>query len=225
MHKKLLTPKTIKPKKFIDKVEFIVGSSIQFPYDNGFGDKINKSSLGTIAYDLKPFAGYFIGLGLIHSFRQRFEISGRILWERKGYIEETSSFQPNTTLKEVDETKNEYITFLLKPSVFLGVTKKFQIFSGFYYSLLSNSFRQETLYVNRQITQVSSTTNNPILSNHDLGVLVGCGYQFYLSQRNQLGIQFQGNYGLSELININTLIIKNNSLYLMVSLKHNRSKN
>src|SRR5260221_9825148 len=71
----------LSPKRFIDKVEFVVGPSLCFNYGNRFIDNYkdantqNKRLLNT---------GYCIGLGIYHPVRKWLDVNVRLMVEQKG---------------------------------------------------------------------------------------------------------------------------------------------
>ena len=96
-----------------------------------------------------------------------------------------------------------------------------QILAGLYYSWLQGTFRKETLSLNGQTT-ISSTSNDPNLKSNDFGLTLGAGYSITIDTKSKIAFLLQGNYGLSEIIDINALTINNNSISFFVTYSHTR---
>lgn len=205
-------------KKIIDKVEIIAGPSLQFPDDNGFSERLKQTSMGTIITSFNSKYGYSFGAGLVHTLNNKFDITARVLWERKGYVEKT--FGVNG-FEYVGDSKNDYISLYIHSTFFLGKRKNVQIVAGLYYSWLQRTFRKETLSLNGQTT-ISTTTNDPNLKSNDFGLTLGAGYSITIDTKSKIAFLLQGNYGLCKIIDINTLTINNNSISLFVIYSRSR---
>ena len=215
-----------KQRRFIDKVEFLIGPTLQFPDDNGFSERLKQSSSGTILDSYNSKFGYSFGFGLSHSINDRIEIKAKILWEQKGFIEEKKSISPTSpdfTFYKGD-LKSDYITLGVAPVFYFSKNRKIQLYPGIYYSWLQGSFRKEELYRNNQLTQTGSTTNDPSLKD-DYGVSIGCGYAVSLKSNVNLLFGLQLNYGLAKITDLNSLKISNNSIGLFIAYSINRKKN
>jgi hypothetical protein len=209
------------PSQIIDKVEIVAGPNINFPNDHGYGDYIKNAPSSAPATDeLKVKIGYSVGFGIAHSIGKRFELHTRALLERKGYKEEvTVDGGVNNFHKGEYTTRNDYFTLSVLPRVYIGKKSRIHLFSGAYYSWLLKSFRKEYTYLNDQVTQVTSTTNDPGIHKFEVGVCGGVGYSFRFSPTNYLAIQVQGNYGLSDIVNVNRVRITCSSISLSIAYR------
>jgi hypothetical protein len=217
--------KAIEPKRYIDKVEFIVGPTLQIPDENGFSERLKQSSLGTILDSYNSKYGYSLGFGLSHSVSDRIGINCKLLWEQKGFIEEKKSTSPNSLdfITYKGNLESNYITLAVRPVFYFSKKRKIQLYPGIYYSWLQGSFRKEELYRNNQLTFTGSTTNDPNLKD-DYGVLIGGGYLISLSSKINLTFHLQLNYGLAKIMDINSLRINNNSICLFTAFSFKRPK-
>ena len=207
-----------KSKKIINKVEIVAGPTLQFPNDNGFSERLKQASMGTILTSFNSKYGYSLGAGLVHSLSNKFDITGRVLWERKGYIEKTFGING---FEYIGDSKNDYLSLYIQPTFFLGKRKNMQIIGGLYYSWLQGTFRTEKLSLNGQTT-ISTTTNDPNLKSNDFGLTLGAGYSIAIDTKSKIAFLLQGNYGLSKIIDINTLTINNNSISFFVTYSRSR---
>lgn len=89
-----------KPKRFIDKVEFVVGAGLCFNHGNMFVENYRGEFANGNYVENKRLTkiGYSIGLGVYHPVNDRIDINIRLLWEQKGYRSEL-----NTTLSTARE--------------------------------------------------------------------------------------------------------------------------
>jgi hypothetical protein len=212
-------------KRFIDKVEFVIGPTLQFPDDNGFSERLKQSSLGNIFDSYNSKFGYSLGFGFSHSISDKVGINCKLLWEQKGFIEETKSISPNSLdfITYKGNLESKYITLAVAPVFYFSKKRKIQLYPGIYYSWLQGSFRKEELYRNNLLTQTGSITNDPNLKD-DYGVLIGAGYPISLSSKINLTFHLQLNYGLAKIMDINFLRISNNSICLFTAFSFRRLK-
>lgn len=210
-------------KRLIDNVQIFTGLSLNFPDDNGWYKSVNTSSQGLISGEYQMKIGYLIGLGIGHSIRNRHEINVRIAFEQSGYLEESTSIGDNSNVyKYESNTINDYLTSQIASDLFIDKKNKFFISSGIFYSHLLKSLRKETLYLNEQITQISTVTNSSEISRHYAGILFAVGHSITLNTAYKLSLRIQGNYGLTDVVNINGLVINSNSLNFFILLKRCR---
>lgn len=211
------------PKRLIDKVEVFVGPSLYFPDDNGWSKRIYNGSQGLTSSEFKKKFGYLAGFGITHSIGNHIEINGRLAWDRKGYLQEDLTLGDNNNVYKYEaNARNDYLTGIIAPNYFIDKMKKFYLSSGIFYSHLSKSIIKETSYLNYQITQRSTITNSPEISDYDAGVLFAIGYFMPINRQSMLGYRLQFSYGLTDIINVNGLVVNSNSLQLLIILKYDR---
>lgn len=216
------------PKRFrlIDKVEILVGPNLNIPNDHGYSKYISATPTQYPMTDIyKSKIGYFGGIGLIHSFGKRFELSGRILWERKGYYENQTNAVPNRTRLSKYDERIDYATVSLIPRLYLGKKKQWHFIVGASYSKLLKVYETYTEYINGQLNQhFSSTNTRPDIKNYSVDVIAGIGYSLLLIPRISLAIQLTDNYGLVDVINVNQLKVTNQSINLSLILIYHRNQ-
>src|SRR5579859_1141879 len=111
------------PKRFVDKVEIVTGSNINFPNER---DQIaGKNPDISIRY--YPKAGYLAGIGLIHTIKN-IELRARVLWDQRSYGNDFSI--TSTKYEFITDAKNSYLTFALIPTISFGKSKRFYFILG-----------------------------------------------------------------------------------------------
>ena len=114
-----------RPKRIIDKIEILGGPTVFFPDDHGYTELIDKLSLGTLSYEISKKWGYCYGIAISHSLSKRFEISLRVMNERKGYFEGYNTYDGNGDLYGISNSEilNNYLTYSLIPTYFFSNKK------------------------------------------------------------------------------------------------------
>lgn len=208
------------PRPFISNVQLFAGSSLNFPDDNGWYDRINSGSQGLISGEYRMKIGYLAGIGIAHSAGSHFEINGRLAWDRRGYLQQSSTLGDNNNIRKYEaNAQNDYITGSIALDFFVKKNARLYISSGVAYSYLVKSFIAETSYLNNQIAQQSSITNSPEINDYDIGVLFATGYIVPINNKMKLDLRVQGNYGLTDIVNVNGLVINSNSLNFFIIIK------
>jgi hypothetical protein len=206
------------PKRFVDKVEILIGPNLIIPNADSWTAFYNNSSPGS-TYIIQQKIGLSAGVGLIRSIGGRFEIQGRFLWERKGYLDRYATKGDSGKVYQSDNNfKNDYVTISLVPIYFLGARRKVHVFSGISYSLLTKSRDFAEQYVNGQLMSKGII----ILDNtapYDINVLVGLGYFYSLGKKTGINFRIQGNMGLTDSVNANKYIVRSNSIILFAGLR------
>jgi hypothetical protein len=211
------------PKKFIDKVEFVIGSNLTIPNDHGYGEYIkNAPSQYPMTDVFSSKIGYSFGVGLGHSLSKNFDIVGRVIWERRAYFEEQTDNVPGSFRNFKTNTRNDYTTFSLIPRFFFGKKKQAHLIIGGSYSQLSKSFGDENLYINGQLYQHTTRTNPASIKKYSVDALAGMGYLFHLSKSNSLIFLLTYSYGMTDIINVNQLRLTSQSINLSLILTHYR---
>lgn len=209
-------PRTLMPKRFIDKVEIIVGPSITFP--NGSDQSAFNNPRISTGYYAK--GGYLFGVGLIHSIG-KFELRSRILWNQKGYVQKLWDNEPTGQFEFINETKNNFLSINLTPVLFFGKKNRFHVLLGVSYSQLINSESIQTLLLDGKTQSVFRTTNasSQGINNQLVEVIAGFGCLVYSKNKKEISATMQGDFGLTDTVNQNGTIIRNRSLNLIVALK------
>lgn len=196
------------------KIEFIIGPSLLYP--TGSWEKTDDSR--QIMY------GYTLGIGLQQFQRNRFQLTTRLLFERKGYATKYSNVDSIGNLSEdYNKQKFNYYTLSVLPSYTLGAHQRSKLMVGAYVSLLSyNAFTQE-VFLNGQFL-FSYFTNNVKgrFDNYDYGISFGMSHTRSVSSKIDVGFQLLGNLGLNNIVpdEFNGVIIRPCSLNLTVILMH-----
>jgi len=213
-----------KPKGFINKVEVFGGAAINFPNVNGWDCFIFNSTNGQQIYESKEKTGHILGISLIHSVTERFDIQGRFSLDQRKYFETDVTFDSNGQpyAKATTDHRNDYITFSLVPTYFFLKPNRLHIFSGLSYLHLTKSLAFGTTYVNGQYVGSASINTIDGFEKHVVDALVGVGYFFPLRLKIDCVIRFQGNYGLSNLISQNKYSVTANSLSLALAIRYGR---
>ncbi|MBY0436069.1 MAG: PorT family protein [Cyclobacteriaceae bacterium] len=204
-----------KSRRIIDEVELIAGLSVNIPNDNGFSERLRRSSLGNILDSYNSKIGYSLGIGVAHTIGRRTELNAFSIWERRGFIQENLSLGGANIIKYVGDLRINYLSLALTSKFYFSDKKRIYTYSGFYYSWLFSSFRKETLFINNQSTQGGSITDDPNLKD-DFGLTLGLGYSIPVSNK-YLHLRLQGNYGLAKIMDINSLVINNNSIFFVLT--------
>ncbi len=210
------------PQPFIDKIELVVGPSVQFPNDNGYSEFIYNVSGKADKNVFSHKWCYIAGIGLMHSLNKRFELSGRILWERKGYNEELRFGLPLSNKRITTDARNDYLSVSFAPRLYMGKSHCLYFFAGGFYSWLIKAEKEERYYINGQLNEVSITINSTALAKYEWGLSAGIGYSFHLTGKNSIVMQIQGSHGLSNIESVNQLRITSQSLALSISYQINR---
>lgn len=190
------------PKPTITAIEILAGPSLA----SIKGVRQSLASVGdTTYYATVPMnlTGYSFGIGVIHSFTQRFEIQARLFWERKGYKEKTDSITLSSSTSSVvsigsrskQSTKSDYLTFSVVPQLLLGTRSHFNLGIGGYFGILEKS---------RVVIQYNTQTPHQVLfqgayTEHDYGLSLNAGYTVCFKSVNQITIQLSGSYGLKQI--------------------------
>lgn len=198
-------------KRFIDKIEILLGPMLSFPDDNGFSERLKQTSSGTILDSYNSKFGYSLGIGVGHTVSKKFDLNARLLWEQRGFVQEKTTIGGTDILKYEGDQRINCLSFTATTDFYFSANRKLYAYSGFYFSKLQSSFRKETVFTNNQPSFTGSTTDDPNLKD-DFGLIVGVGYGISISNRHLLNLRLQGNYGLSKIIDVNTLAINNTSV-------------
>ncbi len=216
-------------KKFISKVAILGGPSLLLPYeDSGYADSFRNdyNAQGINAnFQIKDKFGTSAGLAAFHSLGKRWEIEGRLMYEKKGYIEITEIDRPGDYRKTQYNFKNSYLTISLMPNVAIGSERRLFLYSGVLYNYLLHSMSVDTDYVNGLKTNLVTTqyTKSSGQKNKLNGsIIVGIGYPVTVSGKVELCFYLQGNYGIGNIEEWKFLKMKSNSVSLLVGLKMKR---
>ncbi len=218
------------PKPKITAIEILLGpnsSTIR-------GINPSVSSLGGGVYHnntVMSKIGFSGGVGVVHNFSNHFELSARLLWERKGVEEKTDSIAitssgtliGNGTIASRN-TQNDYITISIMPQLLLGKHARINIGVGGYSSVLKES-RIVDEYVYPSPHSAYSRGN---YDKYDFGLSFNIGYTFPLV-KNVFSIQFLNSYGINQISSLGSNYpsfpsLYNNSYSLMLGIRFSKKK-
>ncbi len=208
-----------RPKRFIDKVEVLLGPGLMLPDDHGWSSFV-QNNIPFHTFTIESKVGYSVGIGLIHSLNRNFEMSCRLLLERKGYIEENILTGSGTENRFVSDHQNDYVSVVALPVYKLGKRRLFQVFAGVNYSYLTSTLFTSTQYLQGVIVSQGKLIGGA--KSYELSVVSGLGYSINLGLKTALNFQIQYNLGLTDIINENGERISCNALYFFVGLKYKR---
>lgn len=196
------------------KIEFIIGPSLLYP--TGSWEKTDDSR--QIMY------GYTLGIGVQQFQINRFQLTTRLLFERKGYATKYSNVDSIGNVSEdYNKQKFNYYTLSVLPSYTLGARQRSKLMFGAYVSLLSyNAFTQE-VFLNGQFSFSYFTKNvKGRFDNYDYGISFGVNHTRSFSRKMDVGFQLLGNLGLNNIVpsEFNGVIIRPCSLNLTVILMY-----
>lgn len=215
--------RTVTPKRFIDKVEFVIGAGLCFNHGNMFIENYRgKFANGNYVENTRlTKIGYSIGIGAYHPVKDWIDINVRLLWEQKGYKSEL-----NSPLNPVNSDARNYITseydynYLTIPITLklqIDKRKKFTFLLGGYISVIksvsgkedyyntqdgrsSSSFIGRTLVGFRADGGINTAAFIPGLQGfeeYDYGVVLGLGYELKIKGNSSINFQLLDNYGLA----------------------------
>ncbi len=213
-----------KPK--VTSVEFMVGPSLVAV--TGDNRAVQSTGGGTyLANSLKSKNGYSFGIGLIHKLNKHFEVSARLFWERKGYVENLDSLSLNssgTSIESItpvlsEDVKNDYLTLSIVPQFTFGKRLHFNVGAGGYVSSLISSYTQ--------ITQAKYPTfsfvSDPNYNKYDFGFSFNAGFSYPIKARFELTTQLVANFGLSHIsdrfVSFNYPKWYNNSYSMLIGIR------
>lgn len=136
--------------------------------------------------------GYSLGIGATHYWGKHFGLQERLLWETKGYKEDTGS--------TIYELKNSYFTASLIPQWIFGKQNQFNLGAGLYIGSL-----QKSNMTIRYITSGTSTSYSALDSYNkfDYGFVFNLGFTSKPYRNFVFTFQFNDNYGLNGIVNWN----------------------
>lgn len=213
-------PSLPEPTKFIDRIEIFAGSGLNIPNDKGWYKRISKDSQSLISGEFSSRIGYSLGVGITHSLSNRFKINAYMLWDTRGYRQDNTTIGDNNNIFGYKaNARTDYITVQLAPNFFISRNYRLFVSSGVFYSHLLSSFIKEKSYLNGLHVQSSSIRNSSEVSNYEFGFIVAFGYEFTKIKSLNLFLRLQGNFGLTDIVKANELMINNNGFNLLVILK------
>lgn len=214
---------SIESKRFIDKVEIVIGTGLCFNHGNMFienyrgefanGNYVENTRLTKI--------GYSIGIGAYHPVNDRIDINVRVLWEQKGYRSElnTTLGSKSRAFAESDYTYN-YFTIPVTAKLFIDKKRRFAIsFGGYlsqlnsvaatekFYNTLDNS-RTVSSFIGRTLVGfdadggINTASFIPGLQGFqelDYGLVFGFGYNLKINGYSSIVFQLVSNFGISNI--------------------------
>ena len=185
--------------KFIDKVEVFAGPGLSFLNDHGWSDFIYELNDQRTIYSYNPKLGSVIGVTLIHSIRQRFELQGKFAFEKRRYDEKIMNMDTNGFLDNESLTtqKNNYFAGSLVASYSLSKSNRFHFFLGGSCNLLTKSLAIAAYKTNGQPSGGASVNTIDGFEKYTFDVLAGIAYLKPLNDVLTGVLRLQGNYALS----------------------------
>jgi hypothetical protein len=190
------------PKPKITSVEFLIGANL-FSLRGYVQEPARSTGRGTYFFSsLKEKASFSFGIGLTHRLGKHFELNGRLLWDRKSYVDRldsitfTSNFQIESILfVRSEQPKNDYLTVSILPQYIFGNKVHFNVGAGGYIgSLISSS---------TEVVQASQPTYSYVstegFNKYDFGLSLNVGFSYPIKTNLELTIQLFTNYGLSQI--------------------------
>lgn len=187
------------PKPIVTSIEFLFGPSIV----SLRGENQEAQYTGGDSYfvnTLENKIAYSLGVGLNHNFNNYFQISSRILWDRKGYVEKLDSVTLTTSggLGSITPIKsenviNDYLTLSILPQFTFGNKGHFSIAAGGYVGLLLSS---KTEYSGQTIFSYPS---EQAYNKYDFGLSFNAGFSYPLTGKLDITAQVLANYGLHQI--------------------------
>lgn len=219
-----------KPKRFIDKVEFVVGAGLCFNHGNMFIENYRGEFANGNYLENKRLTkiGYSIGLGVYHPVNDRIDINIRLLWEQKGYRSEL-----NTTLSTAREFREsdysyDYFTIPIIAKVYIDKKRRFAVSLGGYISQLNSVSATEKFYNTFDNTRATASFFGRTLvafdgnggintaafipglqgfAEYDYGATLGLSYNLKLSEQSGLLFQLVDNFGFANVNKKNFTLI------------------
>lgn len=207
----------MRPKRVIDKWELLAGPSMSFTNGKDMIGGMNPR----ITTDYSPKAGYFAGVGVIHSFG-KIELRARVLWEQRGSVQKIFDYEPNGLFLISSETKYNYFTVGFTPTIFMGRNQKFFVFLGASYSKLSSAESVQTLTLNDQLKSVyriQYSAGQAGIKGDMVDAIGGIGYKIYSKNKKEISAFIQNDYDMMDAVNENGTVMRNNTLRIGVHLK------
>jgi len=204
------------PLKFINKIEIFAGPGLSFIDDNGWSDFIYALSDQRTIYSYHPKTGSIIGLSLIHSIKQRFELQGKFSFEKRRYDEKIMTFDTNGSLyyESLTTQKNDYLVGSLVGSYSLSKSNRFHFFLG-----------GSVCYLKKSITTIiGSGAINTIdgFEKYTFDAVAGITYLKPLNDRLTAFLRLQGNYVLGYSLDLINGQLDINSISVTLGLQYSQ---
>lgn len=204
------------PVKFINKIEIFAGPGLSFIDDNGWSDFIYDISDQRTIYSYHPKAGSIIGLSLIHSIKQRFELQGKFAIEKRRYDEKIMTFDTNGSLyyESLTTQKNDYLVGSVVGSYSLTKSNRFHFFLGGSVCYLTKSI--ETIIGGGAINTIDG------FEKYTFDAVAGIAYLKPLNDRLTGVLRLQGNYVLGYSLDQNNEQLSINSISMTLALRYSQ---
>ncbi len=214
------------PLRFINKIEIFAGPGLSFLNDNGWSDFIYELSDQRTIYSYHPKTGSIIGLSLIHSIKQRFELQGKFAFEKRRYDERTLELDTNGTLtsESLIAQKNNYLVGSVVASYSLSKSNRFHFFLGGSAYYLKKSLAIASYTTNGQPSGGASVNTIDGFEKYTFDALAGIGYLMPLNDILTGVLRLQGNYALSYSSNQNKQQLSINSISMTLALRYSQKK-
>lgn len=204
------------PVKFINKIEIFAGPVLSFIDDNGWSDFIYDLSDQRTIYSYHPKTGSIIGLSLIHSIKQRFELQGKFSFEKRRYDEKIMNLSTNGSLDSESLTtqKNDYLVGSVVGSYSLTKSNRFHFFLGGSLCYLKKSIN--TIIGGGAINTIDG------FEKYTFDAIAGIAYLKPLNDRLTAILRLQGNYVLGYSAAQNNQQLSINSISMTLALRYSQ---
>jgi hypothetical protein len=213
------------PKRFIDKVEVVVGPSLLLNYGNEFIEN-DKGPYFSNSREVKT--SFSFGLGIHHPLKNWLDIGVRLLWEKKGTKSKFTTAPQDTSATHnlVQSVESEYtynyLTLSFTPTIFLDKKRRYALVVGGYYSQIKsvnaktswawhndnyNGFSKQSFHgrqvvgidSNGGVTSLGTAPGLSSFQNDDYGAIIGLGCYIPLTRSHSISIQLIENFGLQNI--------------------------
>jgi hypothetical protein len=205
--------------RIVSKIEVLLGPSLVSVRESDQYDKYGERKIS-----------YVLGLGVTQTLNTNWSINYKLLYERKGFKQQTIAFippdyydnPPTTNLPPVKtkitgDLNNNYISLVLLPEFCFGKQNKIHLGAGPYISKLLNSFITTTDTQNGTVMRSQTIAQNETYKNYDYGLSSIIAYDFFQIKNIEFSVQLYYNYGLVNITEMKQGVspTENNSLALV----------
>ena len=214
----------LKSKRVVDNIEILGGPSLFLPNDHGYAELIKRTSMGQSSHETFRKWGYGYGLAASRLIGNRFEVSLRVMLERKGYFEEIATFDINGNAysRSKYEIRANYITYSIIPTFYVTKAKNLGVSLGFCaYDIRKAIGYLRVNYSNGQyLPPIGTFDVTDGFLNPEWGILSAIEYSYPISSRFRLSASAQFVLGISNMREQNQYTLSGCNLISMLSVKY-----